>query len=444
MLGMKDISAVYAKHKDLVDNVFWLFFDKVLRMAIGLLVVVWMARYLGPEAFGVLNYAIALVTILTSISSFGLNGVVVRDLVREQDSKPEIIWSAFIIRFSAALISYVCLLIYIFYIGSEDQLSKICVSVLGASILFQSLHVLKCWFESEVKSKYVVWVENSAFLLFSLIKILLIVSESSLVFFAIAAAVEVSIACMLLLLMYLRMNAKAFTFRFHRARLLQLVRDSWPLALSASLATLLLKIDQVMIMDLLGAKEVGVYSAAAKLSELWYFVPVAIAGTLFPSILKSQKISNQVYLNKLGRLYDIMVFCSVFIAIPVSIFSEQIMFLVYGEGYEGAASILSIHIWCSVFVFLRIVTAQWFLINNFQLLTLLRSLTAAILNVSLNYLLIPIYGAEGAAYSLVIALFWATYGFTVLSPRMWPCFVMQTKAMLFVSSFSFIKNKLIR
>ena len=53
----------------IVDNIGWLFIDRFLRMGVGLLVGVWVARYLGPAQFGMLNYALAFVALFGVVAT---------------------------------------------------------------------------------------------------------------------------------------------------------------------------------------------------------------------------------------------------------------------------------------------------------------------------------------------------------------------------------------
>ncbi len=422
-------------------NIMWLLFDKVLRMLCGVVIIFWMARHFGPENFGLLNYTIALVAIFTVISSFGLNSIVVRDLVRSESEKLEILGSAFFLKIIASIVSYFLLIAMLLIQKPTGGMNNYIVAILGTTIVFQSLNVVKFWFESKVQSKYIVWVENSVFVLFACIKGLALWLGGSLTTIIVILAIEVFVSSLLLMIVYSKQEQSVFAWRFNKKRILQLLKDSWPLALSASIGTILLKIDQIMIMDMLGSESVGLYSAASKISEIWYIIPGIIASTVFPSLLKAQSQSQSVYMRKLGRLYDFMVMSSLLIAVPVSIYSAEIIALLYGDKYAGAAGVLSIHIWCGVFVYLRTASAQWFISNNLQVFSLYRSLTAVVLNVVLNYFLIPIWGMEGAAYAVLISLFWSTYGFTFLHAKMRPCFMMQTKALLFYSTFNLIKRK---
>jgi len=170
-----------------------------------------------------------------------------------------------------------------------------------------------------------------------------------------------------------------------------------------------MRIDQIMIKEMLGEREVGVYSAAVRLSEAWYFVPVIITTSLFPAVLNARKIDLDLYNKRFQRLYATMVYIAVGVALPITFMAKDIVLILYGAQYQEAGIVLSIHIWAGIFVGLGVVNGKWFLAENLQRLATWNTFIGAAANVVLNYILLPLYGVTGAALATFISYGVAAY-----------------------------------
>lgn len=364
---------------------------------------VWIARYLGPERFGLLSFATAFVGLFGAIATMGLQGIVVRDIVRDPTSKEETLGTAAVLQFIGGFISYGLILATIFRLRADDATAKIIVAIVGSIVLFKSSEIAIYWFESQVLSKYTVWVKNSVFLVFSVIKVELILQNASLIAFAWTMVAEaLAVGFLMLLMLSLRgPKLRELNISFNRAKIL--LSNSLPLMFSGIAVLIYIKIDQIMLGQMIGDNAVGLYSAAVRVSEVWYFVPMAIVASVFPAIINAQKNNIEEYYDRLQRLYDLMVWLAVAIALPMTFLSKAIIKLLFGDAYGHAGSVLSIHVWAAVFLFLGVASAKWFLAESKQFLLLQRAVIGAITNVILNLLLIPQMGIIGAAWATVFS-----------------------------------------
>ena len=413
----------------IVDNIGWLFFDKILRMGVGLFVGVWIARYLGPEQFGLLSFAMAFVGLFGAIAALGLQGIVVRDIVRNPNCARETLGTAALLQLIGGLIAYVLILLLIGYLRPDDALARSIVAILGSMMLLKAGHIAVFWFESQVQSKYTVWVQNGVFLVFAAVKVGLILHEASLTAFAWATLSEAIVGAVLLLGVMSQRGPSLTRLRVSTERAKSLLNDSWPLILSAIAVTIYMKIDQIMLGQMIGDQEVGIYSAAVRISEVWYFIPMAIVASVSPAILEAKKRSEKQYYARLQRLYDLMVVMSVAVALPMTFLSTSIVTILFGEAYRAGGAVLAIHIWASVFVFLGVASGKWFLAENRQVLSLQRTVLGAVANVALNLWMIPLYGAIGAALATVASQAVAAWLFDLMQPSTRPMFVMKLKSM---------------
>lgn len=372
-------------------------------MGVGLFVSVWVAKYLGPEDFGLFSFAVAFVSLFGALSTLGLPGIVVRDVVSDPKSSLEILGSAVVLQVAGGIVAVLLLLLVIPIFRPHDHSAISVVTIIGLTLLFKGSESIKYWFESQMQSKYTVWAENAAFVVLAGTKIGLVLAGASLLAFAWITFVEGVATAILLFAVYEWLGGSVWAWRFSLVRAKTLLKDSWPLILAGLTVMIYMRIDQVMLGQMINDKAVGIYSAAVRISEAWYFIPMAIVGSAFPALLDAKKTSEVLYLEKFQKLYDTLVIMALAVAIPVTFLADQIVGVLFGLEYIEAGTILSIHIWAALFVFLGVASGKWFLAENRQLLAFQRVGLGVVVNIALNWAWIPQYGGAGAAAATLIS-----------------------------------------
>lgn len=412
-------------------NTSWLFGEKVLRMVVGLFVGIWVARYLGPDQFGIFSYAQSFVGLFTAIATLGLDGIVVRELVKDESRRDELIGTAFWLKLMGAFGVLLILAIAVNF-TSNDSYTNTLVFIIASATIFQSFNVIDFYFQSKVLSRYVVYANVISLLLSSIVKVALILSDAPLMAFAWVVLFDSAVLAFGFVYFYLKTNKelKIKTLTFKKETALSLLKDSWPLILSGIVVSIYMKIDQVMIKEMLDSEAVGQYAAAVRLSEVWYFIPMVIASSLFPAIINAKKVSQELYYTRLQKLYDLMVWMAIAIALPMTFLSDWVVHLLYGEQYNQAGSVLMIHIWAGVFVFLGVASGKWFIAENLQMLSFSRTFYGVLTNVILNFILIPKYGVQGAAFATLSSQVVAAYIFDLFNHKTRKMFYMKTKSLL--------------
>lgn len=410
-----------------MSNTGWLFGDHAVRMGVGLIVSVWLARYLGPEQFGLFSYAIAFVALFGAVAGLGLGGIVVRDLVRAPEIANDTLGTSFLLQIIGGLLAFFLAVVAIFITRPDDQLSILMVTVLGFAMVFKSTEVVKYWFESQVQSKYSVWVENSAFLLFACVKVVLILGQASLMAFVWTLFAEGVVVAAALLGVYVWRGGHLNEWRSSQIRAKTLLKDSWPLIVSGLAVIIYMRIDQIMLGQMLGNESVGIYSAAVRISEVWYFIPMAIVASVFPFLMQNQ--DQAVFVKNFQRLFDLMFAISFPMTLLIATFSSLIIRFMFGVEYQDASSVLSVYAWAILFAFLGVPAGRWYLYADLQKLALVRTTLGAVVNVLLNMVLIPLYGSVGAAYATLVAIVISNVLFNALDGRTRHLFVMQIRAL---------------
>ncbi|WP_315790180.1 flippase [Fischerella sp. JS2] len=417
----------------IIGNTGWLLADRVLRMGTGLLVGVWVARYLGPKNYGIFNYAIAFTTIFNTVANLGLDRIVIRNIVRQPNNKDEILGTAFFMKVLAQIVIIVVSVTAIIIIRPRENLIHQLVGIITVGMFFESYYVIDFWFQSQVQSKYTVWFKNIGLVLASCLRVVLIQIQAPLLFFAWVYSAETALSALGLVVAYRIKGYFIQAWNFSSKCAIELLKDSWTLILTSFVIMIYMRTDQLMLGQMIGDKAVGIYSAAIKISELWYFIPTAITSSVFPSILKAKQESQHLYHQQIQKVLDLLATVSFIVGITFSLLSYQIVNLMYGQEYVEAGTILIIHIWTGLFVSLGLVCGLWTTAENLMQFTFIATANGAVINIILNYFLIKRYGGTGAAISSLIAQCVASYISYILLPKTRKIFTMQTKAILLPS-----------
>ncbi|HWQ38892.1 MAG TPA: flippase [Burkholderiales bacterium] len=411
----------------ILANFGWLSADRVLRLAVGLLVGVWLARYLGPETFGQYSFAFALAALFGAFSKLGLDGVLVRELVRAPQRQQELLASALVLRLAGGVLAAAGAMLCGRFFRSGEAAIQLLVSVAAVALVFQALDVFEHWFQSQLRSRYAVAAKTSVFLLMAGARVGLIVGGASVVVFAGAAVLEVLLGGIALLAAY-RLAGQGFErWRVTWSAVRGLLRPALPLIFAGLAVSLYMRIDQVMIARMLGDHAVGLYSAATRLTEATYFLPGALVASVLPAVVSLRTSSEPQFVDRMQRVFDLMVVAGVSLALPLSLFSGAVVRVLFGEPFADSAGVLAIHAWASVFVYLGMASSSYLLARDLTMVSLTRTMLGAVVNVVLNLLLIPEYGIRGAALATLISACVATFA-VFLDARSRPAGVMMLRA----------------
>jgi len=392
----------------ILKNVSWLLFDKVIRILGGLFIGVWVARYLGPSNFGILNYAIAYVALFVVFVKLGFDKIIVRELVKNTKIKNRLLGTAFILKLIGAFLAIFSIFISLFFVET-DSLTKVVIFIVAAGFIFQSVDVIDYFYQSKILSKYIVIARNSAFILSSLLKVYLVLNQSQVVYFALASSMDVFLAGLFMVYIYKKTGHKITKWRFDKKLAIRMIKYSWPLAISTFIISIHMRIDQVMIGNMLDKEQVGIYSVAVRLSEFWLFVPVILVNTLMPYFTELRDTNHKLYYQRLTQLYSIMFWMGAVFGIFVIMFGKDLIVTLFGIEYVGAYLVLIFNIWNGIFMSQAIARGIWMINENLQKYRLYNNIIIVVINIVVNIILIPRIGISGAAIATFITQFFGTW-----------------------------------
>ncbi|MBN1964492.1 MAG: flippase [Anaerolineae bacterium] len=413
----------------IITNTFWLFVDRLLNLVFSFIIGSWVANYLGPDAWGLLGYAMSFVAAFITFAALGLDNIVVRALVRANTSAETILGTVFLLRLLAAVLTFLIVVMIIWQLESDESI-RLLVLIAAGNLITVPFSTIDLWFQAQVRSKHIVWVRNIALLASNAAKIILIFGQASVLAFAVANLLfQLMITVgFLLVLIYHRQSMMRWRVSWRVAQ--DLLRDAWPLIIAGIATTLYLRIDQVILGDLIDAGAVGTYAAAVRLTELWYFVPVAVATSLYPAIVRSREyLEDSAYRQRIQAFYDLIAGLGILATLLTLLFGPALIRMLFGTAFVDAIPILQVHTWSLVFTHLNVARSRWLFAENLTGVLMVSNVLGASINVALNLWLIPQLGGLGAAWATVISYAFAGYFSTLLYRRLWPIFWQLTLAL---------------
>jgi len=391
-------------YKRYFANTGWMFGGQIFSLIISFFVGAWVARYLGPENYGILSYSIAFVGLFSFISSLGIDGILNRELIKTPEKRDQLIGTSFYLKLIGGIIAFFVSIASVL-IFESDPLIKLLVILFSFSFILQSSNVISNYFNAEVKSKNNVKVVLFSTIISSILKIITILLGKGVIWIIIIYLLDILWQGIGFILSYNKYGLKIKDWYFNKNLAREILHSSWFLMFASAAGFIYLKIDQVIIGSMLGNYKVGIYAAAVKLVEIWYFVPVIIATSLFPAIINAKKTGIDLYKNRLKKLYILMIVISFVMAIIITILAKPIIYTFFGNGYIESINILRIYIWSSIGFFLSIAMNQYLMSENLVKTIFILNLITMIINIILNLIFIPIWGLTGSAFATLISYF---------------------------------------
>ena len=387
-------------HNKEATNASWLIGARIIQMLISLFVGILIARYLGPSNYGLINYAGAYVAFFTALCNLGINSIIVKNFVDHPDEQGKMIGSTLVLRFASSALSCGIIFVISLFADAGEPTTILVVVLCSISLIFHIFETFNFWFQSRYESKITAIATFTAYVVTSIYKIILLIMNKNVLWFAFATSIDYIVVAVLLYIFYRKAGGPKLSFSLEKSK--QLLSSSYHFILSGLMVAIYGYTDKFMLKQMLNSTEVGYYSTATAICGMWVFVLQAIIDSMYPTIMRLYKTDKVAFERKNKQLYCIVFYVSMLVSVMFSLFATLIIRILYGVDYLGAVSPLRIVTWYTAFSYLGVARNAWIVCENKQKYLKYMYLSAAIINMVLNALFIPIWAASGAALASLI------------------------------------------
>jgi len=385
------------------QNTGWMFAAQIFSMVISFFATIIIARRLGPGNFGQLSYALSLISIFSILATLGIDSILYRDIIKYPEKKKDYLGSALTIKLIAGFITAVLVCIFAFFFGQSD-VSKILIIILSGTFIFNAFQIINFEFQAQVKSKYPSIISCIVNLIINMLEVTIILTGKGVIYLAFVTLFGSILNAIFYWYFYeKKIEGKLFEWKFDKNIAKNLLIDSWPLIFANGFGLIYSRIDQVLIKNMLGASQVGIYSVAVILAEVWGFIPTIIVSSLFPAIINARKTSEKMYHERLKKLALLLLALAIIVSSVITLLAPFLIKLIYGPAFSGGIKILQIYVWASLGTFLGSLAYNYLLAENNKKLMVSMTFIPMAINIVLNVLWIPKYGIIGAAYATLIS-----------------------------------------
>ena len=422
-----------------VRNLFWAVTGKVVTLLGSLLVGIFVARYLGPEQYGLMNYVVSFVALFQVFASFGLDNIEIREESKckgtgEKGRVPgteanTILGTAFGLRLIFAGITML-LVILTAWLFEADTFTKWMITLYSLSMIMNTFGVIRNYFTSIVWNEYIVKTEISRTIIGALIKVVLLLLHAPLAWFIAATLFDTILIAGGYLLSYRKQIASPRLWTFDLPTAKYLIKESFPLLLSGAAVVVYQKIDQVMIGNMIDKASVGYYAVAESIAGMLIFIPTILSQTIMPILIQNYQVNKEQYQVKAQLFMDVTIWLCIIMCLIVSLLAPFVIRLLYGSQYESSILLLQVCVFKVIGYAFAQVTGAMIITEGKQKYVVIRNIIGCVCAILLNLLLLPRYGVLGAAFASIIASVTVGYVAHALVPSYHQICKMQTMSIL--------------
>ena len=399
--------ALRIKQSKVGKNISWIIGGRLVQMLIAFVINILTARYLGPSNYGIINYAAVYTGFFSSLCSLGLNSIIVKELIENPDKQGEALGSTIFLKSIASIVSCFSIWALSSVIDSGESQTILVVFLCSLGLFFQSFSIFEFWFQSRLESKTSSIATIIAYIIMSLYKVFLLTTGKSVEWFAIATSIDYFAVSIILLYVYKKNGGPRL--RFDTVASKRMLGQSYHFILSSLMVSIYGNTDKFMLKHLLDSSEsVAYYSTAVSLCTTWVFVLQAIIDSFYPTIMELHKRDHLAYIKRNEQLYFLVFYISIVVSAIICLIASPAIKVLYGESYLGSIMPLRIITWYIAFSYLGVARNAWLVCEEKQKYLKYIYGLAIVLNIIINFMLIPSFGASGAAIASLITQFATT------------------------------------
>jgi O-antigen/teichoic acid export membrane protein len=388
--------------KKYFKNTSWLLGNRAYGMLIGFFVSVLVTRYLGVENYGTLSYAISFVGLFSFIANLGIEQVLYRDLIKHKHKENELIGTAILLRLVSGSVAMLIAITFA-YLTKEQSNVMFLITVISISFIFQAFNVINYAFQARVQAKFPSIATFIVVSILAILKLIVVLGGKGFYYFAVTHTLESLLYGIIFLYFYKKYYGSPLNWKFDKRIAREMLVESAPLLLSTVFVSIYSRIDQVLLGNMINVSAVGIYDVAIRLSELWYFIPTILVGSLFPSIVNAKNTDEKVYAKRFISLTLMLVSLSAITGLIVTVFAHLMLSILYGQEFIGGYRVLQLYVWSGIGMSLGMVLNQFLITEKLARTILYTSIIGMVLNLALNLILIPKYGINGSAFATLVS-----------------------------------------
>lgn len=377
--------------------------DYIFSLTASLIVGIAVARYLGPEMYGIIAFATAVYTLLVIIVSLGIDDIIMKDMLQHEEKQGSIQGSVLFVKSAAAFLVYGIVFIYFLINYSGEKLYS--VLIITGAVLFQPLSVFSCIFLINAQAKYTSLARMISYTLSSLLKIILIIFKAPVTYFAFAVFIDYAVLYLTVILMYKYKNYTVSNWHIDTSYIKYILKSAVLLFAAVLFYTFYQKVTVIIISSMYSDYASGIYSAAARLTEIWYLVPAVLMTAFYPAVVKAKQISEEEYNKRIKALFYVTTVPFILMAFFAALLSPFIIKILYGEKYIESSIVLALTIWSVPFISFYVISSKCFILENKVKHLLLRSALSFILIIFLGCILGSFYYLKGFSIAVVVSSF---------------------------------------
>lgn len=383
-----------------VSNTMWDIGGKVFQMGLTLVVGMLTARYLGPSNYGVIGETASYVSFFLVFCQLGFTSTAVKEIMDNEDRQGEILGTTIFFRVVTSILSTIAITCLMYVLKDGDRTIVWVAFLQSLSLIFQSFDMIHYWYQSRLETQVSVKIQSLAYLIMAVYKIAILALGKSVEWFAFSTALEAAVVAVFLIVVYGHGEGQKLTVSVSAGK--EILKRSYNFILSGLMATIYSEMDKIMLGEMLSETAVGYYTAATKISSMWSFILTAMINSSRPLIIESKYKSEELYVKQNKRLYAAVIWIGIVAGLGITVLGKWIILIMYGTEYLPSVSSLQISAWYTMFAMLGSARGIWIVCEEKAKYVKYYLGVGAILNVILNYLLIPLYGPGGAAAATLI------------------------------------------
>jgi O-antigen/teichoic acid export membrane protein len=388
--------------KRYVTSTLWIFVTKIISILVSLAATFYVARTLGPQNFGELNYAVSIVNLLAFFSAIASTSVICRDLIKRPEAQRTILGTAWVLTVLGTILTILCAVIVTLFLP-HDNITLYIIGLLCLAQICSPFSVAQNIFYAHAKTKQLSLAQLGLHISVSVAKIVAMTFDQGVLVLAAIMFAEQFIMAIVTIVLYKRhTHIKLWEWNFDSQYAKKLAIDSIPFVFISMSILVSGRIDQVFIKHFIDTTTVGLYSVAVQLTEIWQVLPQIVLAALFPALVNAH-LSNNRYRKRIVALCILVAVYCLGVSLTTYLLAPLLIPLIYGPAFVSSIPLLQIYTWSLLGTVLGFLITNILVTENQRWIQIMVGLVPMLTNILLNLLWVPVYGAPGAAWATVVS-----------------------------------------